>query len=192
MRETTWYGKSCITCVSCKIQSTVHTVLCLLRPSWQLGLPVITLRSDSSVTLQYWKSELSWVVYNYGCWTTWSTSDVIIEYLFSDGKNQYLNLHFPTFWFCPSLNRIRSLTSTVRSALGADFRTFGSGYYPWVASRTGEGLPNPSSTPVLSPMLRPKVGNRTHVGRLLGLPFCFRYSLATFGLFSDAPIDCFT
>ena len=50
VRKTTLYGKPRITYVSCKVQSTVHTVYSLpklLRPSRQL--PVITLRSDSSV-----------------------------------------------------------------------------------------------------------------------------------------------
>ena len=55
MRETTLYGKPFITYVSCKVQSTVHTVYCLLVQSRQL--PVITfLRSDSSVTFRKWNT----------------------------------------------------------------------------------------------------------------------------------------
>jgi len=59
MQETTLYGKPCIsiTYVSCKVQrSAVHTVYCLLRPSRQL--PVISLRSDSSVTFRKWNTRL--------------------------------------------------------------------------------------------------------------------------------------
>jgi len=55
MQETTLYGKLHITYVSCKVQSTVHTVYCLLVQSRQL--PVITfLRSDSSVTFRKWNT----------------------------------------------------------------------------------------------------------------------------------------
>ena len=49
MWEKALHVKPSITYVSCKRQRTFHTVFCLLRPSRQLPVPVITLRSDSSV-----------------------------------------------------------------------------------------------------------------------------------------------
>ena len=55
MRKKTLYGKSRIrpTYVSCKVQSIVHTVYCLLRPSQQLQVTLCVqtrhLRSENGI-----------------------------------------------------------------------------------------------------------------------------------------------